>query len=131
MRREHDAQQHEQHPAALVERLARLPVNGLYGLPPLSVRLQDLAGNMTVPCAVMFLMGTRTPVPLDFTDESLAEVRPDLLDQMGRLDPTAPTLQVIYERIRETPKRIVFAEGEEANVPPVDEVRGRPTHILC
>ena len=34
----------------------------------------------------------------------------------ARLDPTAPTLQVIYERIRETPKRIVFAEGEEDRV---------------
>ena len=34
----------------------------------------------------------------------------------ARLDPTAPTLQVIFERIRETPKRIVFAEGEEDRV---------------
>ena len=31
----------------------------------------------------------------------------------GRLDPTAASLQNIYDRIRKEPKRIVFAEGEE------------------
>ena len=31
----------------------------------------------------------------------------------GRLDPIASTLQRIYSKIRQTPKRVVFAEGEE------------------
>ena len=34
----------------------------------------------------------------------------------ARLDPTAPALQRIFQRIRETPRRIVFAEGEEDRV---------------
>ncbi len=31
----------------------------------------------------------------------------------GRLDPTAASLQNIFEKVRESPKRVVFAEGEE------------------
>jgi malate dehydrogenase (oxaloacetate-decarboxylating)(NADP+) len=31
----------------------------------------------------------------------------------GRLDPTAATLQRIFEKVRKNPKRVVFAEGEE------------------
>jgi malate dehydrogenase (oxaloacetate-decarboxylating)(NADP+) len=31
----------------------------------------------------------------------------------GRLDPTAASLQRIFEKVRENPKRVVFAEGEE------------------
>jgi len=31
----------------------------------------------------------------------------------GRLDPTAAGLELIFERVRATPKRVVFAEGEE------------------
>jgi malate dehydrogenase (oxaloacetate-decarboxylating)(NADP+) len=34
----------------------------------------------------------------------------------GRLDPTASNLQVIFDRIRKAPKRVVFAEGEEEKV---------------
>ncbi|MGE0119753.1 MAG: NADP-dependent malic enzyme [Dongiaceae bacterium] len=34
----------------------------------------------------------------------------------SRLDPTANSLQLIFERVREQPKRIVFAEGEEEKV---------------
>ena len=34
----------------------------------------------------------------------------------GRLDPTASALETIMERLRETPKRVVFAEGEEEKV---------------
>lgn len=34
----------------------------------------------------------------------------------ARLDPTAPALQRIFQRIRETPRRVVFAEGEEDRV---------------
>ncbi|MBO0736866.1 MAG: NADP-dependent malic enzyme [Alphaproteobacteria bacterium] len=31
----------------------------------------------------------------------------------GRLDPTAASLELIFERVRAAPKRVVFAEGEE------------------
>src|SRR5207248_5733531 len=31
----------------------------------------------------------------------------------GRLDPTAAGLEMIFERVRTAPKRVVFAEGEE------------------
>jgi malate dehydrogenase (oxaloacetate-decarboxylating)(NADP+) len=31
----------------------------------------------------------------------------------GRLDPTAASLQGIFEKVRQNPKRVVFAEGEE------------------
>ncbi|WP_374309669.1 NADP-dependent malic enzyme [Dongia sp.] len=34
----------------------------------------------------------------------------------GRLDPAAGSLQLIFERVRHNPKRIVFAEGEEEKV---------------
>ncbi len=34
----------------------------------------------------------------------------------GRLDPTAATLQRIFEEVRARPKRVVFAEGEEESV---------------
>jgi malate dehydrogenase (oxaloacetate-decarboxylating)(NADP+) len=34
----------------------------------------------------------------------------------ARLDPTAASLQRIFERVRQKPKRVIFAEGEEENV---------------
>ena len=34
-------------------------------------------------------------------------------DLSARLDPTASRLQVIHERVRAEPKRVIFAEGEE------------------
>jgi malate dehydrogenase (oxaloacetate-decarboxylating)(NADP+) len=34
----------------------------------------------------------------------------------GRLDPTAATLQRIFDEVRANPKRVVFAEGEEESV---------------
>ncbi len=38
----------------------------------------------------------------------------------GRLDPAAGSLQLIFERVRHNPKRVVFAEGEEerSSAPP-------------
>jgi len=35
------------------------------------------------------------------------------VELQARLDPTSATLQAIFEKVRENPKRIVFAEGEE------------------
>jgi malate dehydrogenase (oxaloacetate-decarboxylating)(NADP+) len=37
-------------------------------------------------------------------------------DLSARLDPTAASLQMIFERVRAHPKRVVFAEGEEERV---------------
>ena len=37
-------------------------------------------------------------------------------DLSARLDPTASTLQVIYDRLAANRKRVVFAEGEEERV---------------
>jgi malate dehydrogenase (oxaloacetate-decarboxylating)(NADP+) len=34
----------------------------------------------------------------------------------GRLDPTAASLNLIFERVRNNPRRVVFAEGEEEKV---------------
>ena len=34
----------------------------------------------------------------------------------ARLDPTAVGLQLIFEQVRDNPKRVVFAEGEEEKV---------------
>jgi len=45
--------------------------------------------------------------------EDLEQYRRDL---SARLDPTASTLQVIFDRISANPKRVVFAEGEEEKV---------------
>ena len=36
----------------------------------------------------------------------------------ARLDPTAGSLQGIFEAVRSKPKRVVFAEGEEEKVDP-------------
>ena len=36
----------------------------------------------------------------------------------ARLDPTANSLQLIFEQVRDNPKRVVFAEGEEEKVDP-------------
>jgi malate dehydrogenase (oxaloacetate-decarboxylating)(NADP+) len=33
-----------------------------------------------------------------------------------RLDPTAASLQRIFERVRQNPRRVIFAEGEEENI---------------
>jgi malate dehydrogenase (oxaloacetate-decarboxylating)(NADP+) len=37
-------------------------------------------------------------------------------DLSARLDPTAASLNLIFERVRHTPRRVVFAEGEEEKV---------------
>ena len=37
-------------------------------------------------------------------------------DLSARLDPTAASLQLLFERVRNNPKRVVFAEGEEERV---------------
>src|SRR5262249_56367055 len=42
-----------------------------------------------------------------------AAARPSL---RGRLDPTAASLQRIFDQVRANPKRVVFAEGEEESV---------------
>jgi malate dehydrogenase (oxaloacetate-decarboxylating)(NADP+) len=34
----------------------------------------------------------------------------------GRLDPTADALQLIFEKVKQNPRRVVFAEGEEEKV---------------
>ena len=44
--------------------------------------------------------------PIEDFEEYESELR-------GRLDPTASSLQNIFEKVRENPKRVVFAEGEE------------------
>ncbi len=44
--------------------------------------------------------------PIEDFEEYETELR-------GRLDPTASSLQNIFEKVRENPKRVVFAEGEE------------------
>ena len=46
----------------------------------------------------------------------LADLRRYARDLSGRLDPTANALDAIMESVREAPKRVVFAEGEEEKV---------------
>src|SRR5215831_14325959 len=38
------------------------------------------------------------------------------IELAARLDPTANSLQLIFEQVRDNPKRVVFAEGEEEKV---------------
>ena len=46
----------------------------------------------------------------------LADERRYVRELSGRLDPTANALDKIMERVRESPRRVVFAEGEEEKV---------------
>ncbi len=46
----------------------------------------------------------------------LSDLRRYARDLSGRLDPTANALDAIMERVRDEPKRVVFAEGEEEKV---------------
>ena len=46
----------------------------------------------------------------------LADLRKYQRELGGRLDPTANALETIMERVRESPRRVVFAEGEEEKV---------------
>jgi malate dehydrogenase (oxaloacetate-decarboxylating)(NADP+) len=46
----------------------------------------------------------------------LADLRKYTRELSGRLDPTANALDGISERVRTTPKRVVFAEGEEEKI---------------
>ena len=54
------------------------------------IRMQDLAGGMTTPCAMAFVMGSRTATPSDFVN---TDPRPELLDACKELDPSAPTAE--------------------------------------
>ena len=46
----------------------------------------------------------------------LADMKKYARELGGRLDPTANALETIMERVRESPRRVVFAEGEEEKV---------------
>ncbi len=46
----------------------------------------------------------------------IADLRKYARELSGRLDPTANALDAIMERVRATPQRVVFAEGEEEKV---------------
>ena len=54
------------------------------------IRMQDLAGGMTTPCAMAFVMGSRTATPSDFVN---TDPRPELLAACKELDPSAPTAE--------------------------------------
>jgi len=54
------------------------------------VRMQDLAGGMTWPCAMAFVMGCRTATPGDFLPEN-ARPPAEMLASMAEIDPQAPT----------------------------------------
>ena len=46
----------------------------------------------------------------------IADLRKYARELSGRLDPTANALDAIMERVRASPRRVVFAEGEEAKI---------------
>lgn len=46
----------------------------------------------------------------------IADLRKYARELSGRLDPTASALDAIMESVRATPRRVVFAEGEEAKI---------------
>ncbi len=46
----------------------------------------------------------------------IADLRKYARELSGRLDPTANALDAIMERVRSSPRRVVFAEGEEAKI---------------
>jgi malate dehydrogenase (oxaloacetate-decarboxylating)(NADP+) len=46
----------------------------------------------------------------------IADLRKYARELSGRLDPTANALDAIMESVRATPRRVVFAEGEEAKI---------------
>jgi malate dehydrogenase (oxaloacetate-decarboxylating)(NADP+) len=46
----------------------------------------------------------------------IADLRKYARALSGRLDPTANALDAIMERVRQSPRRVVFAEGEEAKI---------------
>ena len=54
------------------------------------VRMQDLASGMTRPCAMLFVMGTRTCVPSDFAADAM-QPRPELLAACKELDASCAT----------------------------------------
>lgn len=56
------------------------------------IRMQDLAGGMTRPCAMLIVMGCRTVVPADFEVEGSAPSA-ELLEKMRALDASAPTAE--------------------------------------
>lgn len=56
------------------------------------IRMQDLAGGMTRPCAMLIVMGCRTAVPADFEEEGGAPSA-ELLERMRDVDGSGPTAE--------------------------------------
>jgi malate dehydrogenase (oxaloacetate-decarboxylating)(NADP+) len=61
-----------------------------------------------VPSAV-----ARAAIDSGVARRPIAEMEEYRAQLSARLDPTAAALQLIFERVRENPRRVVFAEGEE------------------
>jgi len=76
------------------ERSLRRPSSSSGGVEPSEpagtheILMQDLAAEMTVPCAMAIIMGTRTATPADFA-ASGDEVRPDLIERMEKVGEVA------------------------------------------
>ena len=80
-------------PAAAPPASAPAPSHAAAAKPSLhDIRMQDLAGGMTRPCAMLIVMGCRTVVPADFEEEGSAPSA-DLLEKMRALDASAPTAE--------------------------------------
>mmetsp|Transcript_29000 Transcript_29000/g.76882 ORF Transcript_29000/g.76882 Transcript_29000/m.76882 type:complete len:246 (+) Transcript_29000:394-1131(+) len=55
--------------------------------------MQDLVADMTVPCALSLIMGTRTATPEDFNPPARDHGVPKLLASMSSIDASAPTME--------------------------------------
>src|SRR5438270_9852848 len=76
---------------------------------PFDPRLMEVVASAVAEAAVRSGVAQK---PIDDMDSYREELR-------GRLNPTVAVMSLAYEAARTNPKRVVFAEGEEPNVPPV------------
>ena len=64
-----------------------------------------------VPAAV-----ARAAIESGVAQRQITDFGPYEVELRARLDPTIGTLQLLFDQVRENPKRVVFAEGEEEQV---------------
>lgn len=65
----------------------------------------------TIPVAV-----AQAAMKTDVADKPIEDIEAYRQQLKGRLDPTSNTMNMIFKRVTQNPKRIIFAEGEEENV---------------
>ena len=99
----------EAEPAVLVQPVARA------GGPVVAGELA--AGRLADPLVQVWRINAGR-VKLYLLDTDLEENAPWDRELSARLDPTAASMQTLFQEVKSHPKRVIFAEGEEAGIEP-------------